>query len=86
MAGRPHIAGDPIADAFCLADIENFVIGGDHPVDAWPNRSMFPEAADGGGTMVDRGTGAIDGQIASGVRVVRGRGGGVAVLRRRWRT
>ena len=68
MAGRPHIARDPLADAFCLADIENFAIGGDHPVDAWSSRSMFPEAADGGGAMPDRGGGG--GQIESVVRTV----------------
>ena len=83
MAGRPHVAGDPFADAFCLADIENFAIGGDHPVDAWSHRSMVPEAADDGGALPDRGRGALGGQILSGVRIVRRRGGAVAVLRRR---
>src|SRR6202023_625186 len=86
MAGRPHVAGDPAADAFRLADIKNFAIGGDHPVDAWPYRSMFPDAADGFGAMADRCRDAIDGQTLSSVRIVRGRGGATAVLRRRWRT
>ena len=46
MADGPQIAGDPLADIFCLADIENFVTGADHPVDARTGRRMFPEAAD----------------------------------------
>ena len=57
MAGRPRIARDPLADAFCLADIENFAVGGDHAVDAGPSRSMAPEAADDGGALPDRGGG-----------------------------
>ena len=42
----PHVAGDPFADIFCLADIENFVIGADHPVDARADRRMFPKLPD----------------------------------------
>ena len=79
VAYGPHIARDPFADAFCLADIEHFMIGANHPVDARPNRSMFPEPADNGGAMAKRGGGlfrVVLGWIESvaGVRFVNGVG------------
>ena len=79
VAYGPHIARDPFADAFCLADIKHFMIGANHPVDARSNRSMFPELANNSGAMAKRGGGlfrAVLGWIESvaGVRFIHGVG------------
>ena len=46
MPGRSHVAGDTLAYALRLADIEHGVIGTDHAVDAWAFGRVLPVRPD----------------------------------------
>ncbi len=59
VAGRPHVAGDALADALCLADIEHGPVGPDHPINAGPFGCVPPMGADRRRAGLHRGRGSL---------------------------
>ena len=85
-----QVAGDALAHALRLADIEHRAVGADHPVDAGAERRVLPVAADDGDAARDGALGRRQVELRAAVEIggfgqVRIGFGGIAAGRRVFR-